>query len=112
MARRLKNQGPARRRPLTLSGYLRVGRLFEIPVVAIVVVVTILIPVEIEQVEQVADRRHVDGNIGMVIVDARIRKVIAAALAELAEMPVSFHELHERRVFIVDVADVTAARER
>ena len=36
------------------------------------IVAAIVIPVEIEHIEEVADRRHVDWNIGIVIVGARI----------------------------------------
>lgn len=68
-----------------------------------------VIPVEIEQVEQVPDRRHVGGNVGIFVVGTRIGQIVAAALAELAEMPVPLDEFHKGRMFIVDVADVAAA---
>ena len=91
----------------------RVDRLMPVAATIVVVVVIVIVtPVEIEHVEQVADRRHVDGNIGIFIFGARIGQVIAAALAELAEIPVPFDEFHERRMFAIDVGDVTAARER
>jgi hypothetical protein len=70
--------------------------------------IAIVIPVEIEHIEQVSDGRHVDGNIGIVIVGARIGQVIAAALAELAEMPIPLDEFHKGRVFPINVVDVTA----
>jgi hypothetical protein len=79
-----------------------------IPVAAPIVIMTVVVIAEIEQIEQVSDRRHVDGNIGILIVGVRIRQIIAAALGELAEMPVPFDEFHKGRMFIVDVADVTA----
>lgn len=78
-----------------------------IPVAAPIVIMTVI--AEIEQIEQVPDRRHVDGNIGILVVGVRIRQIIAAARGELAEMPVPFDEFHKGRMFIVDVADVTAA---
>ena len=66
---------------------------------------------EIEHIEQVADCRHIDGNIGIVIVGTRIGQVIAAAAGELAETPVAFHKFHERGMLVIDVADLTALRE-
>jgi hypothetical protein len=49
-----------------------------------------------------ADRRHVDGNVGVVVIHARVGQVVAAALGEPAEMPVALDELHERGVLVVD----------
>jgi hypothetical protein len=84
-------------------------RLPEIPVaVPIVIVIVKVISVEIEHIEQVSDCRHVDGNIGIVIVGARIGQIIAAALAELAEIPIPFDEFHKGRMFTINVRDVTA----
>ncbi|OIQ77049.1 hypothetical protein GALL_412580 [mine drainage metagenome] len=71
-----------------------------------------MIPVEIEHIEKISDCRHVDGNIGIVIVGARIGQVITTAGAELAEMPIPLDEFHEGRMFTVDVGDVTTTRER
>lgn len=91
----------------------RIDRL--VPIAAVIVVVIVIVtvtPVEVEHVEEVADRRHVDGNIGIFILGARIGQVIAAALAELAEIPVPLDEFHEGRMLAVDVGDVTAPRER
>src|SRR6266481_6697824 len=110
-----KNRGRLGCRPPTWLMQSSSGwdRLSEIPVAAaIVITAEIVIVTEVEQVEQIADRRHVDGNVGIVVVDARIGQVIAAALGELAEMPVALDELHKGGVFIVDVADVTTPRER
>ena len=64
--------------------------------------------IEIEHVEQVADRRHVDGDVVVVITHARVRQVVAAAVAQLAEMSVAFDELHERGILAVDVRDMAA----
>ena len=83
-----------------------------VPIVIIMIMTVIMIPAEIEHVEQVSDRRHVDGNVDVVVVDARIGQIIAAALAELAEIPVAFDEFHEGGMFAIDVGDVTAPRER
>jgi hypothetical protein len=41
-----------------------------------------------------------------------ILRIIAAAVAEGVAHPVSFDELHESRMLVVNVADVAASRER
>src|ERR1700674_2533342 len=67
---------------------------------------------EAEQVEQVADGRHVARHVGVVVVLHRIGQIVTTALAQrAAELPVAFDELHERGMFIVHVADVPARRE-
>ena len=71
-------------------------RLFSSISLPLPVPVPIVPAVEIEHVEEVADRRHVDGDVGVVVVGARVGQVVAAALAELAEQPVALDEFHER----------------
>src|SRR5260221_53251 len=67
---------------------------------------------EIEQVEQVANRRHVGWDVRIVTVKPRIGQIVAAAVAERGvEHPVPFNELNERGMLGVNVADVTAHRE-
>src|SRR6266481_1993436 len=67
---------------------------------------------EIEQVEQVANGRHVGWHVRIVIVKPRIGQIVAAAVAERGiEHPVPFNELNERGVLGVDVADMTALGE-
>src|SRR6266403_3916226 len=67
---------------------------------------------EAEQVEQVADGRHVARHIGVVVVLHRIGQIVTTALAQrAAELPVPFDELHKRGMFVVHVADVPARRE-
>ena len=67
---------------------------------------------EIKQIEQVANRRHVPRHIGMAVLHW-IRQVIPAAIAERGiKHPVSFDELHERGMLAIDVADMAASRER
>src|SRR5258705_8929598 len=68
--------------------------------------------VEIEQVEQVANGRHVGWHVRIAIVKPRIGEIVAAAVAERGiEHPVPFNELNERGMLCVDVADMTAPRE-
>jgi len=45
--------------------------------------------IEVEHVEQIANGRHVDRDIRTIIIHPRIGKIVAAALAELAEGPVT-----------------------
>src|SRR5262249_33453821 len=79
----------------------------------IAVLALVVVPIEVEQVEQIADGRHVARHIGIVVVLLRVGKVVAAARGQLGvELPVALHELHERGMLVVDVADVAAARER
>src|SRR6266705_5323622 len=67
---------------------------------------------EIEQVEQVANRRHVGWDVRIVTVKLRIGQIVAAAVAERrVEHPVPFNEFDERGVLGVNVADMTAHRE-
>jgi hypothetical protein len=70
--------------------------------------------VKVEQVEQVADGRHVARDIGLVAAGVLngIGQVVAAAVAERsAEQPVPFDELHERGMLAIDVADMAAGGE-
>jgi hypothetical protein len=39
---------------------------------------------------------------------ARVQQIVAAAVAQLAEMPVAFDELHERGMLALDVRDMAA----
>src|SRR5215472_6515597 len=67
---------------------------------------------EVEQVEQVADGRHVARHVMLVTALSGIGQVIAAAVAEGGiEHPVPFDELHEGGMLAIDVADMTASRE-
>ena len=99
----LNNLGPAANAGPNLVWLILLDRLPEVPVA-----VPIVISAEIEHIEQVSDCRHVEGNIKIVIVGARIGQIIAAALAELAEIPIPLDEFHKGRVFTIDVGDVTA----
>ena len=68
--------------------------------------------IEVEQVEQVADGRHVARRMGVVAILLGIGQVVAAAVAERGvEHPVPFDELHEGGVLVIDVADVAAGGE-
>src|SRR5258707_8302266 len=70
---------------------------------------TALSVAEIEQGEQVANRRHVGWNVRIVAVKPRIGQIVAAAVPERGiEHPVPFNEFEERGILGVNVADMTA----
>jgi hypothetical protein len=69
---------------------------------------------EVEQVEQIADGRHVARHVGViaVVVLLRVGQVVAASDAERGiELPVPFDELHEGGMLVIDVADMATGRE-
>ena len=53
------------------------------------VIVIEITMIEVEHVEEIANGRHVDGDIRTIIIHPRIGKIVAAALAEFAEGPVT-----------------------
>ena len=74
----------------------------------------LVVPIKVEQVKQIPDGRHVPGNvlIVVIIIHAWIGKIVAAASAERGmEHPVPFDEFHERRMLVVDMANMAASRE-
>lgn len=69
----------------------------------------IVVVLEIEQVEEVADGRHVLRNVGIAIVGNGIGKIVAAAVAQCAlELPVAFHELDEGGVLGIRLIDIVS----
>lgn len=73
---------------------------------------TVVVTIKVEQVEQVPNGRHVPGNVQIVIVitHARIGQIVTAAGAERGvEHPVPFDEFHERRMLVIDVADMATS---
>ena len=65
---------------------------------------------EVEHVKQVTDGRHVLRYVRMLGIHLRIGKVVATARCQLAQVPVALDELHHRRMVIIAVNDVAAAR--
>ena len=69
--------------------------------------------VEIEQIEQVSDSRHVPWQVRIAIVillNLRIRQIVSAAIAELGfKHPIPFDELNERGMLTICVADTAAS---
>jgi hypothetical protein len=75
----------------------------------------LVVTIKVEQVEQVANGRHVPRNVQIVVIitHARIRQIVAAAGAEGGmEHPVPFDKFDERRMLVIDVADMATSRER
>ena len=60
--------------------------------------IVIVIMLELEHHEQIADRRAVHRHIGIVFVRNRIGKIVAAANAQRLEAPVALDELEDRDV--------------
>src|SRR5215831_10773495 len=61
---------------------------------------------EVEEIEQIADRRHVVRDV-IIVVLIRIPEIVAAPVAQRRiQQPVPLDELHKRRMLVVDVADV------
>jgi hypothetical protein len=75
------------------------------------ILVLVVVFAEIKQVEEVADRRIVPRNIGIVVIGLRVRQVVSAAIGQRLQVPVALDELQNRDVVDVGVADVPAARE-
>jgi hypothetical protein len=51
---------------------------------------------EVEQIEEIADRRAVDRHIGIVAPGARIRQIVPAAPRQRIEPPVALDEFQDR----------------
>ena len=76
------------------------------------ILVSVAMVIEIEQVEQVSNRRHVARHVRVPVLNG-IGQVIAAAVAERRiEHPVAFDKLHERGMLAINVTDMAAGRER
>lgn len=75
----------------------------------------LVVTIKVEQVKQIPNGGHVAWNVLTVVIvtHARIGQIVAAAGAERGmEHPVPFDELYERRMLVIDVADMAASGER
>src|SRR5215471_9500976 len=68
--------------------------------------------VELEHVEQVADRRTVKRYVGVVSRRNRVWEVVSTALGEGFQVPIPLDEFQDRNVVGIGVIDVPASRER
>ena len=78
---------------------------FEANLVVIAMVVLVL---ELEHDEQIADRRAVYRQIGIVFVGNRIGKIVAAACAQRLQAPVALDEFQDRDVVGIAVRDMSS----
>ena len=76
----------------------------------LVVIAMVVIVLELEHHEQIADRRAVYRHIGIVFVRNRIGKIVAAASAQRLEAPVALDEFQDRDVVGIAVRDMSSLR--
>src|SRR5215469_10445628 len=70
------------------------------------VLLSLLPLIEIEQIEQVSDRRHVCRHV-WIVARLRIRQIIATPIAQCGiEHPVPLDEFDEGGMLVIDVADM------
>jgi hypothetical protein len=62
----------------------------------LVIVIVIVIVAEIEQIEEIAQGRAVLRYVGIVLIGARIGKIIAAAPGERIQIPIALDEFQNR----------------
>jgi len=68
----------------------------------------VVLVLELEHHEQIADCRAVYRHIGIVFVRNRIGKIVAAASAQRFEAPVAFDEFQDRDVVGIAVRDMSS----
>ena len=74
----------------------------------LVVIAILVLVLEREHHEQIADRRAVYRHIGIVLVRNRIGKIVAAASAQRFEAPVALDEFQDRDVVGIAVRDMSS----
>lgn len=67
---------------------------------------------EVEHVEEVAESRHVVGNVGIGLIKLGIGQIVSTAVRKRPKTPVALDELYKRSVVAVRVLDVAALGER
>ena len=63
---------------------------------------------EVEHVEQVADRQAVHWHVWTTLIRAGVRQIVAAAPSERREVPVALDEFQDRDVVAIAVHDMPA----
>src|SRR5713226_7904275 len=104
-----RKKGAAVRPPFFVVGVMRLSVVAALAVAALAVAVLVA---EVEEVEEIAERRTVERHIGIIVLDNGIGEIIAAAMRQRFQVPVALDELQDRDVVRVGVADVAATRER
>jgi len=67
---------------------------------------------EVEHIEQIADRRHVGWDIGIAGGHDRVRQIVTAAAGERLQSPISLDEFQDRSVVAVAVRHPATTGER
>src|SRR5258705_12725045 len=78
---------------------------------SVLVLTSIVVLGEVEEVEKIAEGRAVERHIGILVVHDGVREVIAAAMGQGLEVPIPLDELEDGDVVGVGVADVAAGGE-
>jgi hypothetical protein len=65
---------------------------------------------EIEHVEQIADRRAVHRQVGIVFAGHGVRQLVAAAAGKRREVPIALDEFQDRSVVVIAVHHMAAGR--
>jgi len=68
-----------------------------------------VVRVEVEHVKEVAESRHVMGNVRVVFVELRIGKIVAAATGKGRKTPIALDKLHKGGMVAVRVLDMAAS---
>src|SRR5262249_6426754 len=76
-----------------------------------VIAVMVFVLVELKHIEEITDGRAVERHIGIVVIDDRVRQIVAAAACQRLQMPVALDELHNRGVVGIGVVDVASLGE-
>src|SRR5262249_7702909 len=84
---------------------------WSVVLVLVLVLILVLAAIEVEHIEQVADRRHVGRDVEIVGHD-RVRQIVTAAAGERLQSPVSLDEFENRNVVGVAVSHLAATGER
>src|SRR4029077_13617044 len=73
--------------------------------------VMVMIAVEIKYVEEIADGRAVERDVGIVVVNTGVREIVPACLGQRFQAPVPLDELQDRNVVGIGVVDMPTLAE-
>ena len=71
----------------------------------------VAVVIEVEQIEQVAQRRAIHRHIRIVAPRMRVREIVPAPFGQRLQVPVALDEFRDRDVVRVAVVDMSALRE-
>src|SRR5260370_38208012 len=98
-----RKKGAGVRPPFFVVGVMRLS-------VVLALTVAVLVA-EVEEVEEIAERRTVEGHVGIIVLDNGIGEIIAAAMRQPLQVPVTFDELQDRDGGCGGVREEATARE-